>query len=115
MASENIQGREKLSGDTETTGAALGSATIDSATEQPTPNLEPPQLVDDYIIGEQPVSDPERPIIGLDVRLNSPGPHYLPPGILALGHRSTARKIATPPSEDYPICTFRAVFSRERY
>lgn len=114
MASENIQGREKIGGDIDATGPALGSTTIDTATEQPVPKLEPPQLVDEYIIGEQPVSNTERQIVGLDVRLKSPDPHYLPPSVLALGHRSTASRIATPPLEDYPICTSRDASSRAR-
>ena len=114
MAPESIQGREKLGGDTEATGVARSSTAIDAADEQPAPNLEPLKVVDEGIVGEQPVSDPERQVVGLDVRLKSPGPPYLPPSVLALGHRSTASRIVTPPLEDYLICTFSAASSRER-
>ena len=113
MASESIQGREKLGGDTEATGVAPGATAIDTADEQTAPNLEPPKVVDEGIAGEQPISNPEGQIVGLDVRLKSPGPPYLSPSVLALSYRSTASRIATPLSEDYPICTFRAASSRE--
>jgi hypothetical protein len=114
MATESIQGRENIGGHTEATAVALGSTAIDNVYEQPAPNPEPPQVVGEVIAGKQPVSGLEGQIVGLDVRSKSPGTHYLPPSVLALGHRSTARKIATPPLEDYPICTFRAASSRER-
>lgn len=110
MASESIQGREKLGGDTEATGVTPDS----TADKQLAPNPKPPEAVDESIAGEQPVSNLEGQIVGLDVRLKSPGPHNPPPSVLTFGHRSTASKIVTPLLEGYPICTFHAASSRER-
>lgn len=74
MATGSIQ-----DGDTETTVVPRGSTAIHSsaAHEQPTLNPEPPQVVDEDIVGEQPVSGPERQIVGLDVRSKSLGTHRL--------------------------------------
>jgi hypothetical protein len=79
MATESIQDGEGIGSDTETTVVPRGPTAIHSSTayEQPALNPEPPQVVDEYIAGEQPVSDPERQIVGLDVRSKSLGTHCL--------------------------------------
>jgi hypothetical protein len=79
MATESIQDGEGIGSDTEATVVPRGSTAIDSSTayEQPAFNPEPPQIVDEDIVGEQPVLGPERQIVGLDVRLKSLGTHCL--------------------------------------
>jgi hypothetical protein len=81
MATESIQDGEEIGSDTGTTVVPRGSTAIDSSTAdaQPALNPESPQVVDEVIAGEKPVSDPQGQIVGLDVRSKSPGTHRLPP------------------------------------
>jgi hypothetical protein len=79
MATESIEDGEGIGSNTEATVVPRGSTAIHSSTTYEPPALNPElhQVVDEVIAGEQPVSDPEGQIVGLDVRSNSLGTHRL--------------------------------------